>query len=81
MIGEIPNAATGQCESFDWGCCEGNANNFETQAECESACGVTLAVAADIPAASTWGLILMGSLLLAGGWVVVRHPQPAREVE
>jgi hypothetical protein len=23
---------------FIWGCCEGNANNFETLAECEAAC-------------------------------------------
>jgi hypothetical protein len=29
---------TGQCEPFIYGGCEGNANNFETLAECERAC-------------------------------------------
>ena len=32
------NATTGECEPFEWGCCDGNANNFATLAECESAC-------------------------------------------
>ena len=32
------NAETGQCEMFVWGCCEGNANNFETLKECQAAC-------------------------------------------
>jgi len=32
------NVATGACEEFIWGGCEGNANNFETHAECEDAC-------------------------------------------
>jgi hypothetical protein len=32
------NASTGRCEEFTWGCCEGNANNFETRADCEAAC-------------------------------------------
>ncbi len=33
------NAETGTCEMFIWGCCEGNANNFESLEECEAACG------------------------------------------
>ncbi len=33
------NAETGECEMFIWGCCEGNANNFESLEECEAACG------------------------------------------
>ena len=41
--GECPrwffNAETGKCEMFIWGCCEGNANNFESLKECEAACG------------------------------------------
>ena len=40
--GECPrwffNSATGQCEQFMWGCCGGNANNFETLEACEAAC-------------------------------------------
>jgi hypothetical protein len=34
------NAESGACEKFVYGGCGGNANNFETQAECESACGM-----------------------------------------
>jgi hypothetical protein len=32
------NPETGECEMFIWGCCEGNANNFETLEECQAAC-------------------------------------------
>uniref|UniRef100_A0A8C9RJB7 Tissue factor pathway inhibitor a n=1 Tax=Scleropages formosus TaxID=113540 RepID=A0A8C9RJB7_SCLFO len=32
------NADTRQCERFDYGGCEGNANNFETFEECEETC-------------------------------------------
>ncbi len=32
------NACTGQCELFNYGGCDGNANNFATLAECKSAC-------------------------------------------
>jgi hypothetical protein len=32
------DSATGTCMSFTYGGCEGNANNFETAAECEQAC-------------------------------------------
>jgi len=29
---------TGECEPFTWGGCEGNANNFETESDCEAEC-------------------------------------------
>jgi hypothetical protein len=32
------DAATGQCEPFVWGCCGGNANNFESAQACAAAC-------------------------------------------
>ena len=32
---------TGQCESFVFGGCGGNANNFESLEDCEAACGAT----------------------------------------
>ncbi len=32
------NLATSQCDQFIWGCCQGNANNFESQPACEAAC-------------------------------------------
>jgi hypothetical protein len=33
------NADTGDCEPFNYGGCQGNANNFETAEQCEQACG------------------------------------------
>ena len=38
------NASTGQCESFSYGGCEGNANNFETIEACETTCGTFMPV-------------------------------------
>eukprot|EP00892_Ulva_mutabilis_P009380 jgi/Ulvmu1/6814/UM031_0018.1 len=32
------NAKTGECEEFNWGGCQPNANNFETLEECKAAC-------------------------------------------
>jgi hypothetical protein len=32
------NSATKTCESFNYGGCQGNANNFDTKAGCEKAC-------------------------------------------
>lgn len=60
------NASTGQCESFDYGCCGGNANNFLTPEECQAACG------SPIPTVSTWGLLVTMFLLLIAGTVVIQ---------
>ncbi len=32
------DAGTGQCQTFTWGGCGGNANNFESREACEGAC-------------------------------------------
>jgi hypothetical protein len=32
------NSATKKCESFIYGGCQGNGNNFETKAQCETTC-------------------------------------------
>ncbi|XP_064485676.1 thrombin inhibitor hemalin-like [Ornithodoros turicata] len=32
------NFTTGKCEEFDYGGCDGNANNFHTKQECEDTC-------------------------------------------
>ena len=33
------NIETGECETFIYGGCQGNANNFRTKEECEEECG------------------------------------------
>ena len=33
------NIETGECETFIYGGCQGNANNFRTKEECEEKCG------------------------------------------
>lgn len=60
------NASTGKCESFVYGCCGGNANNFLTLEECQAACGLP------IPAVSTWGLLITIFLLLIAGTVAIQ---------
>jgi hypothetical protein len=40
------DAHQGACVQFTWGGCESNANNFETQAACERACGGEVEVCA-----------------------------------
>lgn len=34
------DAEKGQCIQFIYGGCQGNANNFESMAECEAKCGM-----------------------------------------
>ena len=64
------NAVTGQCEYFEYGGCDGNANNFITQEECEAAC--VDQTTKDIPALSEWGLIIMALLGLTVGTITFR---------
>ena len=32
------NSGSGKCETFNYGGCDGNANNFETEQECKDKC-------------------------------------------
>lgn len=66
------NTCTGQCELFNYGCCGGNENNFETLDECVAACPNTFAVPGSIPAVSDWGMVLMTLLLLTFGTLALR---------
>ncbi len=66
------NASAWECESFVYGCCGGNANNFLTHEECHAACR------APIPAVSTWGLVTMTVLLLAAGTLVLKGRRQTR---
>ncbi len=59
------NAETGTCEMFIWGCCEGNANNFESLEECEAACGDSCPP--DITGDGTVGVEDLLALLAAWG--------------
>lgn len=36
------NKNTRQCESFNWGGCQANGNNFETEKECQKTCSVDI---------------------------------------
>ena len=59
------DAAAGRCESFVYGCCEGNANNFLTRAACEAACSDGPPPA--VPTASTWAAWMLVVVLVAVG--------------
>ena len=59
------NTETGKCEMFTWGCCAGNANNFETLEECEAACGDSCP--ADISGDGTVGVEDLLALFAAWG--------------
>lgn len=63
-------ARTGQCESFVYGCCGGNANNFLTQAACEAACSGVAPPA--VPTASTSAELMLMVVLAAAGAVAYR---------
>ena len=62
------NAVTEQCESFEYGGCNGNLNNFLTLEECEAACRGT--APGSIPTVSDWGIVIMGLLMLTVGTLV-----------
>jgi hypothetical protein len=49
------NACTSQCESFNWGGCGGNANNFVTLNECEQSCSRSSVCAETADCADTNG--------------------------
>ena len=68
------NACTNQCELFDWGGCDGNANNFVTLEECAAACPSGV----DIPAISDWGLALTALTLAAGATIVLTRRRSPR---
>lgn len=61
------NTCTEQCEPFTWGCCLGNANNFETIKQCQAACPSD----PDVPSVSQWSFAAMTLLMLAAGWMVL----------
>lgn len=42
------NAATGKCEPFVYGGCQGNANNFQTAMDCVGACAPAVANACEV---------------------------------
>ncbi|UCC29749.1 MAG: IPTL-CTERM sorting domain-containing protein [Phycisphaerales bacterium] len=54
------NCDTGRCESLEYGCCGGNANNFLTSEECRTACR-------SVPTVSQWGMVVMVLLLFGVG--------------
>ena len=59
------NTETGECEMFIWGCCDGNANNFESLEECEAVCGDSCP--ADITGDGTVGTADLLALFAAWG--------------
>ncbi len=59
------NPESGQCEEFIWGCCGGNANNFETLKECQAACPKGLCPA-DVDGDGAVGI--QDLLALLGSW-------------
>jgi hypothetical protein len=61
------DATLGRCELFMWGCCGGNANNFETQADCENACATRCA--ADVTVDGLVGVDDLIAVLSAWGEV------------
>ena len=71
------NAETGQCEPFEFGCCDENANNFLTQEACEATCPDGLAQLASIPAVSEWGIVAMTLIVLSVGTVALMRRRVA----
>jgi hypothetical protein len=72
------DAETGECEPFDFGCCDGNANNFLTQEACEATCPNGLAPSQPVPTVSEWGLATTALLVLAMGTIMFRQRSAAR---
>lgn len=65
------NPDSGQCELFEWGCCDGNANNFPTLAECEDAC--LPYNDQSVPTVSGWGMLVLVLGVLTGASLVFRR--------
>jgi hypothetical protein len=62
------DADAGECVQFIYGGCQGNANNFPTQQDCEATCDVPDKPphVPDVPAVSGWSKLMMIGVFLTG---------------
>ncbi|MHC4695353.1 MAG: BPTI/Kunitz-type proteinase inhibitor domain-containing protein [Planctomycetota bacterium] len=72
------NPVTRRCESFIYGGCGGNANNFLTLQECEAAC--PMAIRGAIPTVTEWGLLVMSLLILMVGTSALAGQPPSEPI-
>jgi hypothetical protein len=81
------SAADGNCQRFIYGGCEGNANRFETLAECEAQCGGTLSrCPTTVPSTAALGGCAIGAALVctydaAGCLCAVTSSQACNKIE